>query len=169
MATTATHVPVEVYLDTNYEHDCDYIRGEVLERPLGGWDHATWQANLVMFFGLRQKKWCILVRPELRVQVSKDNYRVPDICIVKETPVRQVVDDPPLAVIEILSPRDTKASVLERLADYERMGIPAIWVIEPEDSTYFLFVDGKLTPASVFHLPGTDHRVALDEIAALLD
>lgn len=168
MATTATRVPVEVYLQADYEHDCDYIDGEVLERPVGGWDHATWQTMLVLFFGVRQKEWGIFVRPELRVRVSPDNYRVPDVCLLsRDAPLEQIVTYPPLAVFEILSPDDRVSRVLERLADYERMGIGAIWVIKPEDSSYYRYASGQLSPASIFHLPGTDHQVEMADIAAL--
>jgi Uma2 family endonuclease len=170
MATTSTHVPVEVYLQADYEHDCDYVDGEVEERSLGGYDHATWQAVLVMFFGLKQKEWDIKVRPELRLQVSSTRYRVADICLVsRELPVEQIITHPPLAVFEILSPEDRMGRVLERLADYERMGIGAIWVIDPRDSSYYRYASGELTLASVFHLPGSEHQVSMSEIAALLD
>src|ERR1700722_10705875 len=75
IAKTSTHVPVEVYLQSDYEHDCDYVDGEIEERPAGGWDHATWQKVLLLFFALREKQWKIFVQPELRVQISAKRYR----------------------------------------------------------------------------------------------
>ena len=59
--------------------------------------------------------------------------------------------------------------VLEKLADYQQMGIPAIWVIEPKKPIYYLYSSGQLTPATTFELPGTGFQVAISEIAALLD
>jgi len=58
---------------------------------------------------------------------------------------------------------------LEKLADYERMGIGAIWVIEPKKQLYYRYRDGQLTPGAVFELPGSSFSVALAEIAALAD
>ena len=170
MATTSTHIPVEVYLQADYEHDCDYVDGEVEERAVGGRDHAMWQATLVMFFGVRQKAWDIKVLPELRVKVAPNRYRVPDVCLLSRTaPSEQIITYPPLAVFEIMSPEDRMTRVLERLADYEQMGVGAIWVIDPKDASYYRYASGQLTPASVFHLPGTEHQVAMAEVAALLD
>jgi len=170
MATSATHIPVEVYLQADYEHDCDYVNGVVEERPVGGLDHSAWQAILVMFFGARQKEWGIYVRPELRVCVYGDNFRVPDVCLLsRDAPVEQVITHPPLAVFEILSPDDRMVRVMERLADYEMMGIEAIWVIDPEDGRYLRYVAGQLVSAPVFTLPGSEHQVALAELAAMRD
>jgi len=73
----------------------------------------------------------------------------------------------PLAVFEILSPEDTMARMLEKLADYERMGISAIWVIEPTKQVYYRFQAGQLTPGEIFALPGTSYTVPFAEIAIL--
>jgi hypothetical protein len=32
----ATLVPVEEYLSTNYDPDCEYVDGQIVERNLGG-------------------------------------------------------------------------------------------------------------------------------------
>ena len=170
MATTATRVPVEVYLQADYEHDCDYVDGEVEERPLGELDHSAWQAILVTFFSLRQKEWGIRARPELRVRVAPTRYRVPDVCLLsREAPIEQIITHPPLAVFEILSPEDRMNRVLERLADYEAMGVSAIWVVDPRDASYYHYASGQLAQASLFVLPGTNHQVEMSEIAALID
>ena len=42
MATLAP-VPVELYLHTSYEPDAEFVDGEVELRPMGEFDHATWQ------------------------------------------------------------------------------------------------------------------------------
>lgn len=61
------------------------------------------------------------------------------------------------------------AYMLEKLADYERMGIAAIWVIEPKKSLYYRYREGQLTPASDFELPGRGFTAAFADIAALAD
>jgi Uma2 family endonuclease len=170
MATTSTYVPVEVYLSTAYEPDCDYVDGELEERPVGENDHANWQAALVMFFGAKRTEWEIKVRPEVRVQVAPNRFRLPDVSLLSSNaPDEQMITHPPLVVFEILSPEDRMTRVLEKLADYERMGVGAIWVIDPRQSVYYRYASGQLTPASVFHLPGTEHQVAMSEVVALLD
>lgn len=170
MAITAARIPVEEYLRGDYEVDCDYVDGVIEERAVGEYDHATWQMILIAFFVAREKEWGIRVRPELRVQVKSTRYRVPDVCLLsREAPLEQIVTYPPLAVFEILSAEDRMTRVMNKLADFERMGVGAIWVIDPADRVYYRYASGQLTPASLFVLPGTGHEVAMAEIAALID
>jgi len=168
MATTL--ISIEEYLKTSAAPDCEYVRGVIKERAVGELDHASWQKALVRWFGDHEPIWNIRVYPELRVQVAADNFRVPDVTILsRNAPREQIVTQPPLAIFEILSPTDTMTDMLERLADYQQMGIPAIWVIEPKKPLYYLYSSGQLTPATTFELPGTDFRVAMSEIAAIVD
>lgn len=172
MATTLipTRIAVEEYLKTSAHPDCEYVRGIIKERAVGELDHASWQAALIRWFSDLKSSWNIRVYPELRVQVAADNYRVPDVTILNQNaPREQIVTQPPLAVFEILSPTDTMTDMLERLADYQQMGIPAIWVIEPKKPSYYLYSSGQLTPATIFELPGTSLNVAMSEIAAIVD
>lgn len=170
MAATATYIPVEAYLKTTADPDCEYVAGVVEERAVGEYDHATWQTMLAAFFTARQAEWGIKARTELRVQVAPESLRVPDVTILSRTaPREQIVTHPPLAVFEILSPEDAMTRMLEKLADYELMGIGAIWVIEPTKRNYYRYREGQLTPASNFELPGSGFSVPLAEIAALVD
>jgi Uma2 family endonuclease len=172
MAATA-QIPVSVseyeYLHTAYEVDCDYVDGAIEERAVGEYDHATWQKILIQFFGEREIEWGICVPPELRVRMAGGRYRIPDVCLLRQdAPIEQVVTHSPLVVFEILSPEDRLPRVMGRLADFEAMGIPAIWVIEPRDNSFFLYAAGRCTPAQTFHLPGTEIRVEMAEIAAMI-
>jgi len=164
------HVPVEVYLNSSYEPDAEYVGGVIVERPMGEYDHSSWQHAIEFWFARYAKEWGIRVRPELRIQVSAGNFRVPDVTILdRSLPIEQVITHPPIAVFEILSPEDSMTRTLEKLADYERMGIGAIWVIEPKQRHYFRYRDGQLSPCAVFELPGSAFSVPLAEIAALAD
>ena len=168
MAAQPSLIPVEEYLRTTSDPDCEYVDGVIEERPVGEYDHATWQAILVAFFTARQDELGLKARPELRVQVSRNRFRVPDVTLLsRKAPREQIITHPPIAVFEILSPEDTMARMLEKLADYERMGISAIWLIEPTKQLYYRFQAGQLTPDVTFSLPGTSYTVAFAEIAAL--
>jgi Uma2 family endonuclease len=170
MAAIATMISVEEYLKTTTDPDCEYVAGMLEERTVGEYDHATWQTILAGYFLAHEKEWGILSRTELRVQTSPESFRVPDVTLLsRSTPREQIVTHPPLAVFEILSPEDSMMRTLEKLADYERMGIAAIWLIEPKKRQYFLYRNGQLSPATVFELPGSTFSVPLAEIAALAD
>ncbi len=170
MVVQPSLITVEEYLRTTSEPDCEYVAGVIEERAVGEYDHATWQTILAAFFTIRQKELGIEARTELRVQVAPDRYRVPDVTILsRSAPREQIVTHAPLAVFEILSPEDSMARTLEKLADYERMGIGAIWMIEPKRQIFFRYHSGQLTPGTVFELPGSDFSVPFAEIAALAD
>jgi len=133
-------------------------------------DHFSCQGALLIWFAEHEVAWGVKVLPSLRVRVSSDRFRVPDVTILsRNAPREQIIIHPPLAVFEILSPEDTMTRTLEKLADYEQMGIGAIWVIEPKKRLYFRYRDGQLAPGAVFELPGSTFSVALAEIAALAD
>ena len=43
----------------------------------------------------------------------------------------QILQRPPIAVIEVLSPEDRVSRYQQRFADYRQMGIAHIWVVDP--------------------------------------
>jgi len=165
-------VPLQVYLSTSWEPDAEYVNGVIEKRPTGDWSHADWQAAVVEYFRRNRTEWKIRVAPELRVQVSQDNFRVPDVTILdRNQPVEQIITRPPVAVIEILSPEDSLSRMLIKLREYEQMGIQTILVLNPGGDEHYRFSAFGLTPLkeTAFDLPGSSARFDLDEIKKLLD
>jgi len=97
---TATHFPVEIYLHSSeWDPDAEYVDGKIEERPMGEYDHCDWQGAIRDWFRLHAEEWNLRVQTELRVQVSKDNYRVPDVTVMsRNNPKEQIVTLPPIAV-----------------------------------------------------------------------
>jgi Uma2 family endonuclease len=170
MAANATPISVEEYLKTASDPDCEYVAGAIEQRSMGEFVHARRHIVLGAFFLAREKELGILSSAELRVRTGENNLRVPDVTLLsRSAPREQIVTHPPMAVFEILSPEDSMTRMLEKLSDYERMGIGAIWVIEPKKRVYYRFRDGQLTPVASCELPGSAFRVDFAEIAALVD
>jgi len=129
---TGALVSVEEYLNTSYDPDCDYVDGRVVERNLGELDHSSLQTEISYYFRTRRDEWRVYAFVEQRVQVSPTRFRVPDICvIVGPRPTEQIFRTPPFLAIEILSKKDRKRDVLEKVDDYLRSGVPQVWVIDP--------------------------------------
>lgn len=128
-------IPVEVYLTSVYRPDCDYVDGEVLERNLGEREHSFIQGALVAYFFSRRKTWNLEVYPEQRVQVKDRRYRIPDVCVVLGGTKEKIFVTPPFLCIEILSPEDRMSRVWERIRDYFEMGVPNVWVVDPQNRT----------------------------------
>jgi Uma2 family endonuclease len=127
-------ISVREYLHTSYSPDCDYVDGVVVERNVGEKDHGKLQRELLVYFHARRKEWRAHVFPEQRVQVSATRFRVPDVCVVVGTePDEQVFRTPPFICIEILSPEDRFSLTLETCDDYLKMGVPYVWILNPED------------------------------------
>ncbi len=136
------------YLRSEFEPAAEFVDGVIEERPMGEFDHSTWQEALQAWFRAHYPEWNLRARPELRVHVSPTRYRIPDVTVMSmDAPVEQVLVTPPVAVFEVLSPDDTVRRMLVKLADYERMGIRNIFVIDPDGPVFFQFRDGKLGPA----------------------
>lgn len=80
----------------------------------------------------REARWGIRVVTEQRVQVSPTRFRISDICAtLASDPIRPILTQAPFLCIEILSKDDTVSQLNERIADYFRMGVRYVWVIDP--------------------------------------
>jgi len=64
--------------------------------------------------------------------VSDNRVRVPDVVVLTAGPQPDVLTDPPLLVIEILSPDDSYSDTHERAQDYRAMGVETVWIIDPK-------------------------------------
>src|SRR5271154_1951771 len=141
----ATLVPVEEYLRTTYEPDCDYVDGEVLERNVGERDHSKVQRQLILFFGTRAEQMGIHVFPEQRIQISPRRFRIPDVCVIAgPEPEDQVFRTPPLICIEILSRDDRQDRMQEKIDDFLNFGVRYVWVINPRTRRAWVYTtDGS--------------------------
>ncbi len=129
---TGTLISVDEYLRSSYSPDCDYVDGEVQERNLGEFDHTTLQHYLAFIFETKAALWNIVVRPELRLQVSSQRFRVPDVMVLRgDQKLEQIIRHAPLLCIEILSSEDRFGRVEEKIVDYLKMGVDTVWVIDP--------------------------------------
>ena len=174
MATTTRGtlqpVPVEVYLRSSYEPDAEYVDGEIQERPKGEDSHSAWQSAILLWFRQHEKEWDIRVRPELRIQVAATRFRVPDVAILDRSTVKKLIaTHTAVAIFEVLSPEDTIRRMKQKLDDYHRMGIPEIWVIDPDDNTCSRYDGTQLTRAESFSLTSRGILFTMDEIRYPLD
>jgi Uma2 family endonuclease len=140
MDAPATLVSVDEYLHTVYRPDCDYVDGILVERNVGEKDHAKLQREILFYLHERRKLWNIFVIQELRVQVSRTRYRVPDICVVVgPEPDEQILTKPPFLCIEVLSPEDRMSRMQDRIDDYLAFGVACVWVVDPQTRKAWIY------------------------------
>ena len=137
MAAT-TLVSLEEYLATSYEPDCDYVDGVLEERNVGEWDHGDLQSEIARYLKNHGREWNIRVATEVRVRVVPNRVRIPDVCVIsRDHAPEQVVFTPPLICIEVLSPEDRWSRVEKRIEEFLTMGVPHVWVFDPQERQVF--------------------------------
>ncbi len=161
---TATTLSIVEYLETNYRPDREYVDGELRERNVGKWEHARVQWLLANWFGNREAQWNVTGSTEQRVQVSNSRVRIPDLVVLRPGPQPDILVDPPLLVIEILSPDDTYSDTQERAQDYLNLGVPALWIIDPKTRTGRMCSGADWIAADRLEVAGTDLYVDLPAI-----
>lgn len=169
MATTAVLLSVEEYLETTYRPDREYIDGEIRERNVGQWDHARVQWLLAGIFMQHERAWGVLGSTEQRTRVAATRVRIPDVVLVRAGTQKQVLTNPPLLVIEILSPDDSYSDTERRARDYRLMGVEAIWVIDPDTRTGRQCIGDTWTASTVLRVPGTPVELDLLDLFQRLD
>ena len=163
---TATHLPLAEYLETSYRPDREYIDGELLERNVGKYEHARVQALLSAWFVTHEAEWSITVTTDQRVQVAPTRVRIPDLAVMRLGPQPDILDQPPLLVIEILSPGDTFSDTIRRADDYRTMGIETVWIIDPQTRSGRMCLGPNWHTAARLEVPGTPLYVELESIFA---
>jgi Uma2 family endonuclease len=166
---TSIQISIAEYLNTSYRPDREYVDGEVLERHVGKNEHSRPQALLAGWFVRFEDEWGVAAFTEQRVRVSATRIRIPDVLLVPLAPHPDVLVDPPILVVEILSPDDSYAETQRRANDYLKMGVGTVWIIDPVNRTGRVCVGKAWTESETLQVAGTDIRVSLPEIFSRLD
>ena len=164
---------LEEYLSTAFHPDCEFVDGVVEERTMGSTRRSLLQLQLGFWFISHRQEWQVRVASELRTQVAQTRVRLPDVAVIPELcdlseRVRTV---PPLIAIEILSPEDRLNRVVLRLDEFVRMGVPEVWLLDPQERVAYRYHDGglRLVQESRLTLPGSPIYLDLPELFAALD
>jgi Uma2 family endonuclease len=161
---TVSNISLNEYLCTGYRPDREYVDGEIKERNVGKWEHARVQWLLAAWFFAHEKDWGITGSTEQRVRVSENRVRVPDLVVLTAGAQSEVLTDPPLLVIEILSPDDTYSDTQERAQDYREMGVETVWIVDPKTRSGRMCRGAEWVESSRLEVKGTPLFVNLPEI-----
>ncbi len=161
--STAAGVSLEEYLHTEYEPDCDYVDGVLEDRNVGKKRHSRVQQRLILALTPAVQPLGLEALPEQRLRVSETRIRIPDVCVVPVSD-EEVVQEPPVLCIEILSPDDRWKRLNRCISDYLAFGVPVIWIIDPYDREAFVVTQEHREPQEVEELRWNDIVVQLSEL-----
>jgi Uma2 family endonuclease len=168
-ARPLTLVSEQEYLSSQYEPDCEYEDGVLIERHAGTEKHSWMQAALAAYIFRRRTAWGVNVYIGQRARVRAGKYKLPDVCIVQgPRPSTPIFEQPPLVAIEILSPEDRPLRVDRTIAEWLEFGVGYMWVVDPETLESVLYTaKGRVavTDATLrIHFPSTASTGSLIEI-----
>jgi Uma2 family endonuclease len=179
MATTPKVITYEEWLKLpEAEGVEEVVQGEIRKMPPNEWNHARIIEELARQLRARLDTQSVFVVTSVfGLVIRRDplTTRVPDLAVfVRNQIVEQegYIHSAPELVVEVLSPANTRAERSEKLKDYERLGVPEVWVVSPEAQTVevMLLNDGRLSTSALLregqlkpaHFPG-----ALVDIASI--
>jgi Uma2 family endonuclease len=131
MRTAERLLSIDEYLDRHFEPETELIAGELRPKPLGTDHHSdicVWLYALLM-----QQVGRTRTRVELSIRVG-DDVLIPDVCVLhaKEKALyRDILAEPPLLCVEVISPSQRSAEMLAKCERYHEFGVPFCWVIDP--------------------------------------
>jgi Uma2 family endonuclease len=146
-------VSLEEYLSTPFEHDCEYVHGEIVERPMPNELHSAVQARFIELFAPYRAKHQFFSRPELRHRLAANLVRIPDVAIFAGMRPALLPEDPPVVVIEIVSPDDRYSDLTAKLAEYRSWGVFHVWVADPQVQKLYTFDSYGLRQTSLLEMP----------------
>ena len=134
---TGIAVSIEEYL-TNpaYEH-CEYVGGEVVEKPMGRKKHAQLQIRFGHFLIEFAESKGLVLGAELPCRIEVDGetvFRLPDLALIEGGAFdsgEHLIGAPTLA-IEIRSLEDRTKDVLRKADEYLANGSKMVWVVDPQ-------------------------------------
>lgn len=115
----------------------------------------------------------VQVYPELRLQTTATNFRIPDVMVIRrDAPDEEIITHAPLLCAEVLSPDDRFSKMEEKVEEYFRMGVGAVWILDPRTQTGYQcegvrIAEWKITPTLL--VPGTPIRIEMSDLIADLD
>ncbi len=161
---SATTISFAQYLETSYSPDCDFVDGEVRERNVGTFEHSRTQILLAALFLAYESQLGLIALTEQRIRVSPTRIRIPDLAVVPFGPTPDVLDDPPVLVVEILSPDDSYPAMKLRCAEYRALGVQDIWILDPQSRTGQMLKMDEWVVADRLEAMGSAISVDLEEL-----
>lgn len=164
MKAAETLLSLDEYLDRHVEPQAELVAGELRPKPLPT-DHHSDICEQLRFL-LRPQAGRARTRPELSLRVGND-VLIPDVCILRDKKkelYRDILAEPPLLCIEVVSPSQRPAEMLAKCQRYHEFGVPFCWVIDPVDQRAWEYHAGAASAEQPAALTAGDLSVSLADL-----
>lgn len=148
MTTTATQatllVTAEALLNGAHPGRCELIDGRIVEMSPPGWEHGRIVINVTQAITsfVRRHKLGMPCGAEtgFLLRRNPDRVRAPDFAFIRPERVPPsgfagYITGAPDFLVEVNSPHDRAAEVLEKVNDWLAAGATSCWVIDPKTKT----------------------------------
>jgi Uma2 family endonuclease len=147
MATKA-QITAEQYLHMTFEYDAEFVRGEIVARSMPDLSHSAVQFIVCWGFWELEKRFRLSPCIGIRMKLGNGLYRVADVAVFSDRPAEQYPEQPPLIVVEILSPDDRHHDLMDKLEEYRVWGVQNIWVVDPLAKRLSVYTESALRNVS---------------------
>lgn len=147
--------------DTGSDCHTELVKGEVVVMPVASPLHGEiiQQLFLILYQESQRLQYPMRIFTSgIGVRTGIRTVREPDLCVLHredwtalrtQNPKSAIVERPPLWVAEVVSPgtENRERDYQQKHQEYETMGIPEYWIIDPDDQKITIF----LLVARVYH------------------
>lgn len=164
MKTAASLLTLDEYLDRHFEPTCELIAGELRQKPLPTDHHSDVCGQFYLLLVAQAGR--SRTRVELSLRVGND-VLIPDVCVLRDKKrelYRDILAEPPLLCIEVLSPSQRPAEMLAKCERYHEFGVPFCWVIDPVSRRAWEYQAGSAAVEQTSTLTAGDVTVSLTEL-----
>ena len=158
---------LEQYRRVIFRPDAHFVDGQILPRTLGDRTHGeavVAVAGCICAASETAARGCCI---SLRLQTLPTRIRVCDIVVLAAgAPKEPVPTIAPLLCVEVITTGQVPEDEVPTLADYVRMGVQNVWLIDPIRHAAFAFDTDGLHPVDPTNLAIFNTPIRLDFTAA---
>lgn len=140
----------------------ELLDGTVYVTPPPSWTHQLALGELhVVLRGAAPPGVAVVETPGYRANAR--SVLIPDLVVAPHpAPGEKYVSDPPLLVVEALSPSSRTHDRVRKLAAYERAGALAYWILDPDEPSLLVFERSGERLVERAHVHGAEpHRATV--------
>lgn len=138
--TIQTAITAEQLFEMGDIGRCELVRGEIIMMAPAGAEHGDIALNIAYCIKAhviaQQLGKVYAAETGFIIARDPDTTRAPDVAFVRQsrvpaTPVKGFFPGPPDLAVEVISPLDRMAQLMQKVNDWLSAGVISVWVVDP--------------------------------------